>query len=54
VAIGHAIGLAGEGDVVLLAGKGHEASMFHGTEKRPWDDRAAAREALAASGWART
>ena len=53
-AIAHAIGLAGEGDVVLLAGKGHEASMFHGTDKRPWDDRAAAREALAASGWART
>jgi UDP-N-acetylmuramoyl-L-alanyl-D-glutamate--2,6-diaminopimelate ligase len=50
-AIGHAIGLAREGDVVLLAGKGHEASMIYGTEKRPWDDRRAAREALAAAGW---
>ncbi|MGH2446120.1 MAG: UDP-N-acetylmuramoyl-L-alanyl-D-glutamate--2,6-diaminopimelate ligase [Candidatus Limnocylindria bacterium] len=50
-AIGHAIGLAREGDVVLLAGKGHEASMFHGTEKRPWDDRAVAREALSDAGW---
>ncbi|MGH2446600.1 MAG: Mur ligase family protein, partial [Candidatus Limnocylindria bacterium] len=50
-AIGHAIGLAREGDVVLLAGKGHEASMFHGTEKRPWDDRTVAREALADAGW---
>lgn len=53
-AIGHAIGMAQEGDVILLAGKGHEASMFYGTEKRPWDDRAAAREALAAAGWGAT
>ena len=50
-AITHAIGLARGGDVVLLAGKGHEASMFYGTEKRPWDDRAAARDALRAAGW---
>ena len=50
-AIGHAIGLAREGDVVLLAGKGHEASMFYGAEKRPWDDRVAARNALADAGW---
>jgi UDP-N-acetylmuramoyl-L-alanyl-D-glutamate--2,6-diaminopimelate ligase len=50
-AIGHAIGVAREGDVVLLAGKGHELSMVYGTEQRPWDDRAAAREALAAAGW---
>ena len=53
-AIGHAIGLAREGDVVLLAGKGHEQSMIYGTEKRPWDDRRAALEALAASGWTAT
>jgi UDP-N-acetylmuramoyl-L-alanyl-D-glutamate--2,6-diaminopimelate ligase len=52
-AIGHAIGLAQEGDTVLLAGKGHEASIFHGAEKRPWDDRAAARDALADAGWKR-
>ncbi len=25
--------------------------MFYGTEKRPWDDAAAAREALAEAGW---
>ena len=50
-AIGHAIGLARDGDVVLLAGKGHEQSIIYGTEKRPWDDRSAALEALAASGW---
>ena len=40
-----------DGDVILLAGKGHEASIFYGTETRPWDDRRVAREALAASGW---
>jgi UDP-N-acetylmuramoyl-L-alanyl-D-glutamate--2,6-diaminopimelate ligase len=50
-AIGHAIGLAAEGDVILLAGKGHEQSIIYGTEKRPWDDRTAAREALADAGW---
>ncbi len=52
-AIAHAIGLAREGDVVLLAGKGHETSIFYGTEKMPWDDREVAREALAAAGWGR-
>jgi UDP-N-acetylmuramoyl-L-alanyl-D-glutamate--2,6-diaminopimelate ligase len=50
-AIGHAVGRAREGDVVLLAGKGHEQSMVHGTERRPWDDRTAAREALSSAGW---
>ncbi|MBA2264110.1 MAG: UDP-N-acetylmuramoyl-L-alanyl-D-glutamate--2,6-diaminopimelate ligase [Chloroflexi bacterium] len=53
-AINHAIGLAREGDVVLLAGKGHEASIFYGREKRPWDDRVVARQALAAAGWRTT
>jgi UDP-N-acetylmuramoyl-L-alanyl-D-glutamate--2,6-diaminopimelate ligase len=52
-AIGHAIGLAREGDVILLAGKGHEQSIFYGTEKRPWDDGDAARQALEAAGWTR-
>ena len=51
-AIEHAILTAGDGDVVLLAGKGHEASIIYGTEKRPWDDRSVARVALAAAGWA--
>jgi len=50
-AIGHAIGLARKGDVVLLAGKGHERSMFYGTEERPWDEAGAAREALGDAGW---
>ena len=50
-AIGQAIGMAREGDVVLLAGKGHERSIVHGTEPRPWDEAGAAREALADAGW---
>jgi UDP-N-acetylmuramoyl-L-alanyl-D-glutamate--2,6-diaminopimelate ligase len=50
-AIAHAIASAQPGDVVLLAGKGHETSIFYGTEKRPWDDRTVAREALADLGW---
>ena len=53
-AIRHAVGMAGPGDVILLAGKGHEQSIIYGTERRPWDDRAAAREALAAAGWTGT
>jgi UDP-N-acetylmuramoyl-L-alanyl-D-glutamate--2,6-diaminopimelate ligase len=53
-AIAHAIGLSQAGDVVLLAGKGHEQSIIYGTEKRPWDDRAAALEALETSGWSVT
>ena len=50
-AIAHAIGLAREGDVVLLAGKGHERSIFHGTEQRAWDEAGAARQALRDAGW---
>jgi len=50
-AIAHAMGRARDGDIVLLAGKGHETSIFYGTDKLPWDDRVVAREALAAAGW---
>lgn len=39
------------GDIVLLAGKGHEQSMLVGDEKRPWDDREAARAALRLLGY---
>lgn len=52
-AIGHAVELAEAGDVILLAGKGHEQSIIYGTEKRPWDDAAAALDALGAAGWGR-
>lgn len=37
---------AGPGDVVLLAGKGHEDYQIIGTEKRPFDDRQVARAAI--------
>jgi UDP-N-acetylmuramoyl-L-alanyl-D-glutamate--2,6-diaminopimelate ligase len=50
-AIARAMGIAKQGDLVLLAGKGHETSIFHGTETRPWDDRTVARQALADLGW---
>ena len=39
------------GDVVLLAGKGHEKSMIYGFEKRPWDEAAVAAEALRVLGY---
>jgi UDP-N-acetylmuramoyl-L-alanyl-D-glutamate--2,6-diaminopimelate ligase len=39
------------GDVVLLAGKGHERSIIVGTEARPWNERKAAEQALAAMGY---
>jgi UDP-N-acetylmuramoyl-L-alanyl-D-glutamate--2,6-diaminopimelate ligase len=50
-AIGHAIGLAREGDVVLLAGKGHEQSIIYGTESRPWDEKDVARRVLRGLGF---
>ena len=46
-AIGHAIGLADGGDVVLIAGKGHEQGQeLADGEKLPFDDVGVAREAL--------
>lgn len=45
-AIAAAFRLAGEGDCVLLAGKGHETSMIWGFEHRPWDEVQVAREEL--------
>jgi UDP-N-acetylmuramoyl-L-alanyl-D-glutamate--2,6-diaminopimelate ligase len=50
-AIAHAIGLASVGDMILLAGKGHEGSMFYANEKRWWDEREVARQELAAAGY---
>ena len=40
------IGEARPGDVVLIAGKGHEAYQVIGTERRPFDDRAVVAAAL--------
>jgi UDP-N-acetylmuramoyl-L-alanyl-D-glutamate--2,6-diaminopimelate ligase len=47
-AISLAIASAWPGDIVLIAGKGHETYQILGTEKRPFDDRIVARDALAA------
>jgi UDP-N-acetylmuramoyl-L-alanyl-D-glutamate--2,6-diaminopimelate ligase len=43
-----ALGLARPGDVVLLAGKGHERTLERGDGTLPWDEAAEARAALAA------
>ncbi len=45
-AIGLTIAAAQPGDVVLIAGKGHEDYQIVGTTRHPFDDRAVAREAL--------
>jgi UDP-N-acetylmuramoyl-L-alanyl-D-glutamate--2,6-diaminopimelate ligase len=47
LAIEAAIDRARPGDVVLIAGKGHEPYQIVGTEKRPFDDRRTAAQALA-------
>jgi UDP-N-acetylmuramoyl-L-alanyl-D-glutamate--2,6-diaminopimelate ligase len=49
-AIGRAIELAAEGDVVVIAGKGHEQGQEIAGVNLPFDDRAVAREALRALG----
>ena len=40
-------GLAGPGDVVVVAGKGHESEIEIGTERLPFDDRQVAAAAAA-------
>lgn len=45
-AIARAIALAGPGDLVVIAGKGHEDYQIIGTERRHFDDREVARELL--------
>jgi len=48
-AIQSALSQAGEGDVVLLAGKGHETYQIVGTTKLPFDEKLIVRELLAGS-----
>jgi UDP-N-acetylmuramoyl-L-alanyl-D-glutamate--2,6-diaminopimelate ligase len=46
-AIAHAIAMAGAGDVVLIAGKGHEQGQIFGDRVLPFDDVEVARECAA-------
>lgn len=46
-AIRFALSLAKDNDLVMICGKGHEQSMCFGTVEYAWDDRTAARAALA-------
>ena len=45
-AIARALEIAGPGDLVLLAGKGHETYQVIGTECRPFDERVVVRDLL--------
>lgn len=45
-AIGRALDLARPGDMVLIAGKGHESTIEWADGPEPWDDRTAAREEI--------
>ena len=47
-AIERAIGIAHDGDVVVIAGKGHEQEQEFADRTIPFDDREVAREALRA------
>ena len=49
-AIDFAVGWAGAGDVVLVAGKGHEAGQTSRGQTRPFDDRDEVARALTALG----
>jgi UDP-N-acetylmuramoyl-L-alanyl-D-glutamate--2,6-diaminopimelate ligase len=46
-AIGLAVAMAGKGDVVLVAGKGHEKGQYAGGIVLPFDDREVTAAALA-------
>jgi len=46
-AITRALEIAQPGDLVLIAGKGHESTIEYADGPRPWDDRAVTREEIA-------
>ncbi len=50
-AIREAISLARAGDVVVIAGKGHESGQEFSTGTVPFDDRLVARAVLEEQGW---
>ncbi len=50
-AIDEALALARPGDVVLLAGKGHETEILYADHARPWDERSVVEELLAERGF---
>ncbi len=50
-AIHAALADAGSGDLVVLAGKGHETTLTIAGRCEPFDDREVARQELAALGW---
>ena len=50
-AITLAVAAAKPGDVVLIAGKGHETGQTIGDDVRPFDDHDVARSALEALSW---
>jgi UDP-N-acetylmuramoyl-L-alanyl-D-glutamate--2,6-diaminopimelate ligase len=50
-AIEFAIHEAHDGDVVVIAGRGHESNQIFANHTEPFDDRIVARAALAAEGW---
>lgn len=52
-AIATMISTATEGDVVVIAGKGHEQMQTIGTKVTAFDDRVVASEALRSAGWGR-
>jgi len=51
-AIQAAIAGLNAGDVLVIAGKGHEQGQIVGNEIRPFDDASVAHAALAQRGWA--